>query len=76
MTELKAIVSVVYIILFVMLVAFFEYRLDYIHRQHVDKIWPVGEDGLKIIDHKLKITVRLILAALFAVSFVIIFTLL
>lgn len=76
MTESQIIVLTAYILLFVLLVFFFEIRLDYIHRRHIEKLWPVGEEGLKIIDRKLKIIVRVIFLILFMFSVTIILTLL
>lgn len=75
-TQFQIIVAIVYLILFVVTVIFFEMRLDYIHERHVEKIWPVGEGGLQIIDRKLKIITRVIFLILFVVSIAIILTLL
>lgn len=75
-TELQIIILSVYTILFTFIVVFFEIRLDYMHKRHIEKLWPVGEDGLKIIDRKLKIIVRIIFIILFILSIAIILTLL
>lgn len=75
-TELQTIVIASYTIVFIIIVAFFEIRLNYIHRRHVEKLWPIGEDGLKIIDRKLKIIVRCIFLLLFLFSLMTILTLL
>ncbi|MDD5377138.1 MAG: hypothetical protein PHH16_03405 [Candidatus Gracilibacteria bacterium] len=75
-TESQAILLSIYTILFVFIVVFFEARLNYIHRRHIEKLWPIGEDGLKIIDRKLKIIVRILFALLFMLSMAIILTLL
>ena len=75
MTEWQGIVLGIYTVVFIALVLFFEMRLNYIHRRHVEKLWPVGEEGLKIIDRKLKIIVRIIFIILYGLSATIILTL-
>lgn len=75
-SDSQFIVLSLYTILFVCIVAFFEVRLNYIHKRHIEKLWPIGEDGLKIIDRKLKIIVRIIFIILFILSVAIILTLL
>lgn len=75
-TETQIIILSIYTVLFVLIVIFFEVRLNYIHRRHIEKLWPIGEDGLKIIDRRLKIIVRILFILLFAVSLAIILTLL
>lgn len=75
-TESQTIVLSIYTVLFVFIVAFFEIRLNYIHRRHIEKLWPIGEDGLKIIDRKLKIIVRILFVLLYSISTAIILTLL
>jgi len=75
-TGSQIIVLSVYTILFIILVVFFDIRLNYIHRRHIEKLWPVGEDGLKTIDRKLKIIVRIIFLIMFILSATIILTLL
>ena len=76
LTEFQLIILSVYTISFIFTVIFFELRLDYIHRRHIEKLWPIWEDGLKIIDRKLKIIVRIIFILLFIVSTAIVLTLL
>lgn len=75
-TGTQIIILSVYIASFICIVIFFEMRLDHIHRRHIEKLWPVGEDGLKIIDRKLKIIVRIIFLILLVLSVAIILTLL
>lgn len=75
-TETQIIILSIYTVLFVLIVIFFEVRLNYIHKRHIEKLWPIGEDGLKIIDRRLKIIVRILFILLFAVSLAIILTLL
>ena len=72
--ESQIIVLSIYTILFICIVTFFEMRLNYIHRRHIEKLWPIGEDGLKIIDQKLKIIVRVVFILLYILSVVTIFT--
>lgn len=74
-TESQTIFLSIYAILFICIVTFFEIRLNYIHKRHIEKLWPIGEDGLKIIDRKLKIIIRILFILLFAVSVAIILTL-
>ncbi|MDD5198018.1 MAG: hypothetical protein PHN60_04130 [Candidatus Gracilibacteria bacterium] len=76
LTEFQLIILSVYTISFIFIVIFFELRLNSIHRRHVEKLWPIGEDGLKIIDRKLKIIVRILFVLLFAISVIGILTLL
>lgn len=75
-SETQVVILSTYTILFVCIAVFFDIRLNYIHRRHIEKLWPIGEDGLKIIDRKLKIIVRIIFLLLFAISTAIILTLL
>ena len=75
-TDSQLIILIIYTISFIFIVIFFELRLNYIHSRHIEKLWPIGEDGLKVIDRKLKIIVRIIFALLFALSVAIILTLL
>ena len=73
--SMRIILIVLYIVFFAIVVGFFEFRLNYVHRKHVEKIWPVGEEGLKIIDRRLKIIVRTIFVLLFSASMTIILSL-
>ncbi|MDP2103487.1 MAG: hypothetical protein Q8K26_01035 [Candidatus Gracilibacteria bacterium] len=66
----------IYTALFVIMVIFFEIRLNYLHRRHIDKISPVGESGLKKIDQRLRMIVRIIFVLLFIVSLSLILTIL
>lgn len=66
----------IYTALFVIMVIFFEIRLNYLHRRHIDKISPVGENGLKKIDQRLRMIVRIIFTLLFLVSLSLILTIL
>jgi hypothetical protein len=75
-TESQVIIISIYTILFICIVIFFEIRLNYIHRRHIEKLWPIGEDGLKTIDRKLKIIVRIIFILLYILSIATILTLL
>ncbi len=75
-SEPQLIMLSIYTFVFVCLFVFFEIRLNYIHRRHIEKLWPIGEDGLKTIDHKLKIIVRIIFILLYSLSVAIILTLL
>ncbi|HBB27153.1 TPA: hypothetical protein DCZ36_01490 [Candidatus Gracilibacteria bacterium] len=75
-TEFQIIILSIYIFSFILIVTFFEIRLNYIHKRHIEKLWPIGEDGLRIIDRKLKIIVRILFVLLFAISIISILTLL
>ena len=75
-TESQLIILSIYTVLFVIIIIFFEIRLNYIHKRHIEKVWPIGEDGLKLIDRKLKFIVRGIFGLLFAISVAIILTIL
>lgn len=75
-SEFQIITLSIYSLLLLCVVVFFEVRLNYIHRRHIEKLWPIGEDGLKKIDRKLKIIVRIIFIILYTLSVVAILTLL
>lgn len=75
-TEPQIIALSIYTLIFACIVIFFEMRLNHIHRRHIEKLWPIGEDGLKTIDRKLKIIARIIFTLLYILSVVIILTLL
>ncbi len=75
-SEFQIITLSIYSLLLLCVVVFFEVRLNYIHRRHIEKLWPIGEDGLKKIDRKLKIIVRIIFIILYALSVAAILTLL
>lgn len=75
-TESQLIILSIYTVLFLFTVVFFEVRLNYIHKRHVEKLWPIWEDGLKIIDRKLKIIVRILFSLLFIISVAIVLTIL
>lgn len=75
-SQFQIIIISIYTILFICLVIFFEVRLNYIHKRHVEKLWPIGEDGLKFIDRKLKIIIRCMFLILFTLSVTIILTIL
>ncbi|EKD30259.1 MAG: hypothetical protein ACD_78C00105G0004 [uncultured bacterium (gcode 4)] len=75
-TEFQIIILSIYIFSFILIVTFFEIRLNYIHKRHIEKLWPIWEDGLRIIDRKLKIIVRILFVLLFAISIISILTLL
>ena len=75
-TESQVIILSTYTALFICIVTFFEIRLNHIHRRHIEKLWPIGEDGLKTIDRKLKIIVRIIFILLYILSTATILTLL
>lgn len=66
----------IYTTVFVIMVIFFEIRLNYLHRRHIDKISPVGENGLKKIDQRLRMIVRIVFSILFLVSLSLILTIL
>lgn len=40
-TEFQTIVLIVYTLSFLLVVAFFEIRLNYIHNRHIEKLWPI-----------------------------------
>lgn len=75
-SESQIIILSIYTVVLACIVTFFEVRLNYIHKRHIEKLWPIGEDGLKIIDRKLKIIVRIIFLLLYLLSVAIILTLL
>ncbi|MFA6090857.1 MAG: hypothetical protein WC774_03720 [Candidatus Gracilibacteria bacterium] len=75
-TQTQIIILSIYTLFFICVVVFFEIRLNYIHRRHIEKLYPVGEDGLNMIARKLKIITRLIFLLLFVISVVITLTLL
>lgn len=56
-----------YSVVFVALWAFFEMRLNTLHRHHVEKVQPVGVEGLKYMDRQLKLFVR----ALFVLGYIV-----
>jgi|GEM_PF-3761431 len=66
----------IYTAIFIIIVIFFEIRLNYIHRRHIDKISPIGEDGLRKLDRRLKIIVRIIFIILYIISLSLIFAIL
>lgn len=61
-----------YSAVFVSLWAFFEMRLNTLHRHHVEKVQPVGVEGLKYMDRQLKLFVRALFVLAYAVSVAII----
>lgn len=75
-SESQLIILAIHTVLFICIVGFFEIRLNYIHKRHIEKLWPIGEDGLKSIDRRLKIIVRIIFSILFILSVATILTLL
>lgn len=40
-TESQLIILSIYTVLFLFTVVFFEIRLNYIHKRHVEKLWPI-----------------------------------
>ncbi len=76
LNESQLLILAIYSIVFFCVVIFFEIRLNYIHARHIEKLWPVGEDGLRMIDRKLKIIVRILFVILFLLSVATILTLL
>lgn len=75
-SQTQIIILSIYAIIFICVVVFFEIRLNYIHRRHIEKLYPVWEDGLNMIARKLKIITHLLFLFLFILSVAIILTLL
>lgn len=75
-TPLHWMIIGIYTTFFIIMIIFFEVRLNYIHERHIDKISPVGEDGLKKIDHRLRMIIRIVFFILYTVSLGLILTIL
>lgn len=69
-------VLITYTVLFALILTFFEMRLNILHRKYVDKVWPIGQEGLEFGNRKFRIIVRLLFLALYLISAVLILSIL
>lgn len=68
--SLKFLFILLYTTCFIVGWVFFEYRLGIVHHRHVQKIWPVGEDGLIRIHRRLKLFIRSIIGCFYLTSII------
>lgn len=66
----------VYTVFLVAFWMFFEMRLNTLHSHHIEKIEPLGVEGLKYIDRQLKRFVRVHFTVVYVISIVLILTIL